>query len=152
MSSVSRKTALVAGAVVFVLRLATYGVVAGSRNRSSESENHHDPRGAEHASINAEQPASNADAENKPVADNPQVSIDNFTFSPAKLTIPVGATVTWTNHDDVPHTATGTNKPKAFDSGVLDTDQGFSHTFSVPGTYDYFCAVHPHMTGQIVVK
>jgi plastocyanin len=81
-----------------------------------------------------------------------QVTIDNFTFDPPTLTIAVGTKVTWVNRDDVPHTATSTAKPRSFDSGTLDTDQQFSHVFTTPGTYDYFCAVHPKMTGQIIVK
>jgi plastocyanin len=81
-----------------------------------------------------------------------QVIIDNFTFNPATLSVPVGATVTWVNRDDVPHTATNTSKPKQFDSGALDTEDRYSHTFTEPGTYPYFCAVHPKMTAQIIVK
>jgi len=92
----------------------------------------------------------------KPAAESPAkastVVIDNFTFAPAELTVPVGATVTWVNRDDVPHTATSTVKPRAFDSGALDTDQTFSHVFTAPGEYEYFCTVHPHMTGRVVVK
>jgi plastocyanin len=60
--------------------------------------------------------------------------------------------VTWINRDDVPHTATSTAKPKAFDSGALDTDQTYSHVFKEAGEYEYFCAVHPKMTGKIIVK
>lgn len=81
-----------------------------------------------------------------------EVVIDNFTFDPPKLTIAAGTKVTWINHDDVPHTATSSTKPRAFDSGTLDTDQKFSFVFTTPGTYDYFCAVHPKMTGQVIVK
>jgi plastocyanin len=81
-----------------------------------------------------------------------QVVIDNFTFDPPELTISAGTKVTWINHDDVPHTATSTAKPKAFDSGTLDTDQEFSFVFKTPGTYKYYCAVHPRMIAQIVVK
>jgi plastocyanin len=81
-----------------------------------------------------------------------QVVIDNFTFDPPKLTISAGTKVTWVNHDDVPHTATSSVKPRAFDSGTLDTDEKFSFVFATPGTYDYFCAVHPKMTAQIIVK
>jgi len=81
-----------------------------------------------------------------------EVVIDNFTFDPPKLTINAGTKVTWINHDDVPHTATSSVKPRAFDSGTLDTDQKFSFVFTTPGTYDYFCAVHPKMTAQIIVK
>ena len=86
------------------------------------------------------------------MATSTEVVIDNFTFDPPKLTINAGTKVTWINHDDVPHTATSSVKPRAFDSGTLDTDQKFSFVFSTPGTYDYFCAVHPKMTAQIIVK
>jgi len=81
-----------------------------------------------------------------------EVVIDNFTFDPPKLTINAGTKVTWINHDDVPHTATSSVKPRAFDSGTLDTDEKFSFVFTASGTYDYFCAVHPKMTAQIIVK
>ncbi len=86
------------------------------------------------------------------VATSNEVVIDNFAFSPSTLTISVGATVHWVNRDDVPHTATSSKRPREFDSGALDTDDRFAHQFDVAGTYDYFCAVHPHMTGQIIVK
>jgi plastocyanin len=81
-----------------------------------------------------------------------QVAIDNFTYSPAVLTVAAGTKVTWVNRDDVPHTVTSPAKPRVLDSGTLDTDQSFSHVFSNPGTYEYFCAVHPKMTGKIIVK
>ncbi len=91
-----------------------------------------------------------------PAAESPAqantVVIDNFTFAPTELTVPVGAEVTWVNRDDVPHTATSTVKPRVFDSGALDTDQTYSHVFTTAGEYEYFCAVHPHMTGRVVVK
>jgi amicyanin len=77
------------------------------------------------------------------------VKIDNFAFSPSALTVKVGTKVTWTNEDDIPHTVDAT--AGAFKSGALDTDQAFSFTFAKPGTYQYFCALHPHMTGTIVV-
>ena len=93
-----------------------------------------------HTSIAREKPAPN------------EITIDNFSFLPQTLTVPVGTKVTWINHDDVPHTATSSVKPRAFDSGTLDTDQKFSFVFTTPGTYDYFCAVHPKMTAQIIVK
>jgi plastocyanin len=81
-----------------------------------------------------------------------EIVIDNFTFAPATVTIAPGTRVVWINHDDVPHTATSTSKPKRFESGTLDTDDKFAHVFTEPGTYNYFCAVHPKMTGQIIVK
>jgi len=78
------------------------------------------------------------------------VKITEFTFSPLALTVKAGTTVTWTNEDDIPHTVDATTR--AFKSGVLDSDQKFSFTFTTPGTYKYFCALHPHMTGAIVVE
>lgn len=79
-----------------------------------------------------------------------QVKIDNFSFIPKRLTVSVGTTVTWTNHDDVPHTVVSTKK--VFASPALDTDQQFSFRFTAPGTYAYYCSVHPMMTGTVVVK
>jgi plastocyanin len=81
-----------------------------------------------------------------------RVTIDSFAFEPASLVVAAGTKVTWLNRDDVPHTATSSERPRKFDSKALDTDETFSQVFTEPGKYPYFCAVHPHMTGQIVVK
>jgi plastocyanin len=92
-------------------------------------------------------------AEAQAVATNVEagvVKIDNFTFSPATLTIAPGTTVTWTNDDDIPHTVAA--KDKSFRSKPMDTGNQFSYTFATPGEYDYFCSLHPHMVGKIVVK
>jgi plastocyanin len=80
-----------------------------------------------------------------------KVKIDNFTFDNAEITVPVGTTVTWVNQDDIPHTVVADDK-KTFRSKVLDTDETFSFTFTTPGAFGYFCSIHPHMTGKIVVK
>ena len=81
-----------------------------------------------------------------------KVTIDNFAFEPQILTVAPGTKVTWVNRDDVPHTATSSDSPQKFNSKALDTDQQFSFVFTQPGTYPYFCAVHPKMTAKIVVK
>ena len=81
-----------------------------------------------------------------------QVTIDNFAFSPQVLTVAPGTKVTWLNRDDVPHTATSSDSPAKFNSKAIDTDEKFTYVFTQPGTYPYFCAVHPHMTAKIVVK
>jgi amicyanin len=81
-----------------------------------------------------------------------EVKIDNFTFGPATLTVPVGTTVTWINKDDIPHTVVGTDDSKTLKSKVLDTDEKFSFTFSKAGTYPYFCSIHPKMTGKVIVQ
>jgi plastocyanin len=79
------------------------------------------------------------------------VKIDNFSFGPADITIPAGTTVTWTNNDDVPHVVTSDDN-KMFKSKALDTDDRFSFTFTKPGTYNYYCAIHPKMVAKIVVQ
>lgn len=99
--------------------------------------------GAGHQSVVA------SEQEKPPVV---EVKIDNFSFGPAALTVPVGTTVTWTNRDDIPHTVVSTDEPKAFKSKVLDTDEKFSFTFTKAGTYPYFCSVHPKMTGKVIVQ
>jgi plastocyanin len=81
---------------------------------------------------------------------NNEVKIDNFSFTPATTNVAVGTTVTWTNGVDVPHTVVSDDT--IFKSKVLDTDEKFSHTFTKPGTYPYFCSVHPKMTATIVVQ
>ncbi len=83
-------------------------------------------------------------------AEAPGVKIDNFSFGPGTLTVPVGTTVTWANRDDIPHTVVSTEG--AFKSKVLDTDEKYSFTFGKAGSYAYFCSIHPKMTGKIVVQ
>jgi plastocyanin len=78
------------------------------------------------------------------------VTIDNFTFSPKDLTVAVGTTVKWVNHDDIPHTVV--EKNTAFRSKALDTDDSYSFTFTTAGSFDYFCGLHPHMVGKVMVQ
>jgi len=80
-----------------------------------------------------------------------EVKIDNFSFAPAVITIPAGTTVRWTNRDDIPHTVVSDDHT-TFKSKVLDTDEQFTYTFTKPGTYSYFCSIHPKMTGKVVVQ
>jgi len=77
-----------------------------------------------------------------------EVFVDNFNFAPRAAAVPVGTTVRWTNRDDVPHTIV--SDKGQFKSTVLDTDGQFSHQFTEPGTYSYFCSLHPRMTGEVV--
>jgi plastocyanin len=80
------------------------------------------------------------------------VSIDNFAFTPAEITIHAGDSITWTNRDDIPHTVTDAAHPPAFRSQALDTDDSVSFTFDKPGVYRYFCSLHPHMQASVIVK
>ena len=79
-----------------------------------------------------------------------EVKIDNFSFGPATITVPVGTTVTLINRDDIPHTVASDDK--LFKSKALDTDDKFSFTFTKAGTYGYFCSLHPKMTGKVIVQ
>jgi plastocyanin len=79
-----------------------------------------------------------------------EVRVDNFTFGPETLTVPVNSTVSWVNKDDIPHVIASNDG--LFKSKALDTDQSFSYTFTKPGTYPYYCSIHPKMVGKIVVQ
>jgi plastocyanin len=79
-----------------------------------------------------------------------EVQIDQFAFAPQQVTVKAGTTVTWINDDDAPHTVASSTR--LFKSKALDTKDRFSFTFTTPGIYEYFCSVHPHMTGAVVVE
>ncbi|HTH98113.1 MAG TPA: cupredoxin family copper-binding protein [Stellaceae bacterium] len=81
-----------------------------------------------------------------------QVTIDNFTFSPVEIHVAAGDKITWTNRDDIPHTVVDSDDPKRMKSSPLDTGDSFAHVFDKPGTYHYFCSLHPHMQGMLVVQ
>jgi len=91
-----------------------------------------------------------ATASHVPAARPASVGIKDFTYGPAVLTVPVGAQVTWTNHDEEPHTITSATG--AFGSAGLSHDETFAQTFARPGTYAYFCALHPQMRATVVVR
>ncbi|AQH01022.1 hypothetical protein A9R05_19280 [Burkholderia sp. KK1] len=93
----------------------------------------------------AQEPAQQIAAVNAPT-----VSIDNFAFNQATITVPAGTKVTWVNHDDMLHTIA--DEGKSFKSDPLDNGESYSHVFDKPGTYKYFCSLHPHMTGTVVVQ
>ncbi|SAK91354.1 blue (type1) copper domain-containing protein [Caballeronia fortuita] len=93
----------------------------------------------------AQEPAQQVAATNAPT-----ISIDNFAFNQATITVPAGTKVTWVNHDDMLHTVA--DEGKSFKSDPLDSGDSFSHVFDKPGTYKYFCSLHPHMTGTVVVQ
>jgi plastocyanin len=89
-------------------------------------------------------------ANDQPSAAQAAIKIDNFVFGPQTVTVAAGTTVTWTNSDDIPHTAVSTDG--VFKSKVMDTDEKFSYTFTKAGTYFYYCSIHPKMTGKVVVQ
>jgi plastocyanin len=84
-----------------------------------------------------------------PAADS-EIKIDNFSFGPQTVTVPIGTALTWINRDDIPHTSVSTEG--VFKSKVMDTDEKFTYTFTKAGTYPYYCTIHPKMTGTVVVK
>jgi len=97
------------------------------------------------ATLPPPKPAHPADA-----SGGPTVSIENFNIVPATLTVPAGTTVVWTNHDDVEHTVTASDND--FSSPAIQTDSQYSYTFTTPGSYSYFCAIHPFMTSKLIVQ
>jgi plastocyanin len=109
-----------------------------------------DGAAAAQTTTSANQPCA-AQAAASPVAGKTQVVVENFTFNPDVLTVPVGTEVTWENKDDIPHTVTSDDK-KTFASSLLDTGDRFTYTFTKPGTFSYFCSVHPMMTAKVVVQ
>jgi plastocyanin len=95
-------------------------------------------------------PAGTASATGSPAAvAGDQVTIDNFAFAPATLTVKAGSTVTWTNRDEEPHTVAASDG--SFHSPGMGTGATFAHTFSTPGKFDYVCSIHPMMHGTVVV-
>lgn len=94
---------------------------------------------------------SDAAAPGQNAAKEVEIKIDNFSFTPATVTVAAGTTVTWTNDDDVPHTVVS-DDTKTFRSKALDTGDHFSYTFTKAGKYAYFCSVHPRMTAEVVVQ
>jgi plastocyanin len=127
------------GSLVILILFATNAIKFADANTGIYA----NPQGAVKTAAPATQPTTKATA---------SVTIENFAFIPKELDITVGTTVTWQNVDDVPHTATSKGDVQVFDSGPLDTDDKFSFTFTQPGTYAYYCKVHPHMTGVVIVK
>lgn len=89
-----------------------------------------------------------AKSENKP--SSTEVQVDNFTFGPDTITVAANTTVTWVNKDDIPHVIASNDG--LFKSKALDTDDKYSYTFTKPGTYSYYCSIHPKMVGKIVVQ
>ena len=77
------------------------------------------------------------------------VNITNFAFAPAALTVPVGTTVTWTNHDEEPHTVVANDN--SFHSPGLGSNATYSYTFTKAGSFGYICSIHPFMHGTVVV-
>jgi plastocyanin len=91
-----------------------------------------------------------ADAQQVAAAAPSEVVIQNFAFVPATLTVAPGTAVTWSNHDEEPHNVVSPDR--AFRSKAIDGGEKFTNVFDKPGTYNYICAVHPHMHGTIIVK
>jgi plastocyanin len=81
-----------------------------------------------------------------------EIVIDNFMFGPSTLTVSAGTVVTWLNKDDDPHTVIGTDSESPIRSRPLDSGEHYSITLTKPGTYRYFCSLHPHMTGTVIVQ
>jgi plastocyanin len=100
--------------------------------------------------ISASNPRFGASAQGAAKSQEVVVKIDNFSYMPHDLTVGAGTTIIWVNNDDIPHTVVSTTD--LFKSKALDTDDKFSFTFDKPGTYEYFCSIHPKMTAKVIVQ
>jgi len=155
-NQLSRKLLLFMVTSLLSVFLTACGQSGADSSGNSETSSTSAPAASPHPGMDTskmEMPAkpSPAASKNLPASSNPdQVKVENFSFQPGTLTVKAGTTVTWVNHDDEPHTVNENNK--TFKSGTLDTDAKFSYKFTSPGTYSYFCSLHPRMTGQIIVK
>lgn len=136
---------LVIGIVVAILVIGA-GAFLWSRSSASQTAMHMNSMPSQAQEQTQTTPTGSAQATSGQNA----VSIQNFTFSPATLTVKVGDKVTWTNQDSVGHSATADDN--SFDTGVLSRGQSGSVTFSKAGTYTYHCSVHPTMKGTIIVQ
>jgi plastocyanin len=138
---------------LFMVACGQSGAVSSG---SSEAQSTTAPTASPHPSTETskmEMPAKPSPVAGKdlPTSSTPnQVTVENFSFQPGALTVKAGTTVTWVNHDDIPHTVY--ENDKRFKSDTMDTDGKFSYKFTTPGTYSYYCSLHPRMTGQIIVK
>jgi plastocyanin len=149
---------LLLGTVTSVLSLclAACGQIGADSSGSSETKSTTAPTAAPNSTTETSKMAmparpSPAASKDVPTRSGPnQVVVENFSFQPGTVTVKAGTSVTWVNRDDVPHTVN--ENDKRFKSGTLDTDGTFTYKFTSPGTYGYFCSLHPRMTGQIIVK
>ena len=151
-----RKLLLVTVMSLLSLFVAACGQSGADSGASSETESTKAPNASPNSNAEMskmEMPAKPSQAASKDLSTSSspnQVVVENFSFQPGTLTVKTGTTVTWVNHDDIPHTVN--ENDKRFKSGTLDTDGQFSYKFTSPGTYSYFCSLHPRMTGQIIIK
>lgn len=136
----SNSKLFIAVGIILVLGIAVVGLVAMNRNNDAAK----NTTGA---------PASNqAATSNTDTVQSDSVTIQNYAFSPAIVTVKAGTTVTWTNQDSVKHTVTGVDTAASgLDSALLGKGEVFDHTFAKAGTYSYYCQPHPYMKGTVVV-
>ena len=155
-NQLKRKFLLITVMSVLSLFLAACGQSGADSSGSSGTQSTTPPNASPNPNTEMskmEMPAKPSPSPNKdlPKGSSPnQVVMENFSFQPATLTVKAGTSVTWINNDDTPHTVN--ENDKLFKSGAMDTDGTFSYKFTSPGTYSYFCSLHPRMTGQIIVK
>lgn len=138
--------ALVASALTFAVTSFADAFGGGSSNPAPMAGMGHEMSqmpGMQAGAAAAQQPAATA------TVDHVEVKMVNMAFQPANLQVKAGTTVTWVNEDSAPHTATA--RDHSWDSGIFNQGQSWSYTFDTPGAYDYFCVVHPYMTGKVTV-
>ena len=139
----TKTAATVVGGLLATIAMAGCETMSGARGGG----------GGDPAFLRGDSQAMNAPPRESPATQpgqTGQIAIDNFTFKPATVSVAAGSAVVWINRDDVPHTVVADDR--TFRSGTLDTDDRFTHVFPTAGTYKYFCGVHPHMSGVVIVR
>lgn len=135
--SITLKTVLIIGLSVIILSITGVSISCNSSTSVPTT-------------TGSELPTTPSPGESPTAPPQIEVAIEDFAFTPATLNIPAGTTVIWYNHDAVIHTVTA--RDNSFDSGSLSEDDTFSHTFETKGSFDYYCIIHPYMTGEVTVE
>ena len=141
--------------IYFILVLAALFLIAGcTQTVNSGTQGNQQTSGGASAAEQNTQTTSAGGQEQQTTAANVDVEIKGFAFNPQTIIIKKGSTITWKQMDSAPHTATSTSAPAgaAFDSGTLNKGASWSHTFNTAGTYEYYCAIHPNMKGEVIVE
>jgi plastocyanin len=136
-------------ALVIVVIAIIVGVAAGHKNDKNTG-NTTTPPASNSSNDMSNMNSSNSSSNSSTPSSTDKVSIENFSFSPATITVKKGTTVTWTNNDTTAHTVTA-DSGNAFDSGTMEQGKTFSHTFDSAGTFKYHCTLHSDMHGTVTV-
>lgn len=145
------KVAVIVVAVLAVLGVGGFLLAHNSKDKTSNTTTSTSTKKSTDDMSNMSSTSSPAGESSSATAATDSVQISNFAFSPAKITVKKGTTVTWTNKDSTTHTVTENDGQSGPNSGPLQNSKSYSFTFSTAGTFKYICSIHPSMAGEVVV-